>query len=200
MSSSAFIEVVNKSVNASFPNTVENDVVIYTGSSNQSIHIGCVSGSNSMLRVTNSNVELGGYIVQSACPVFFAHGSSQSTAVPASPGTTLILNATTVNRTSSYNTSTGIFTAPVAGIYQFILKVTFANSSVDTNVACRIVANGSNYEVAGLQVTGFAGSIVNEVKVQLAANSTVRTEVWSTYAATFGFSSARTSFSGHLMC
>lgn len=56
--SSAFLEVVNKSVNASFSNCVENDVVLYPTSSNQNIHIGCSSAGNSMIKVTRSNVEV----------------------------------------------------------------------------------------------------------------------------------------------
>ncbi len=59
----AYIDVVNTSFSSYFSNTSNNDVVVYTDSSNQSIHIGTKLGNNpSMLKVTRSNVEVNGDI------------------------------------------------------------------------------------------------------------------------------------------
>ncbi len=58
MSGKANIEVVNSTLGTPFTNANDNDVVFYPTDSNQSIHIGCVTSSNSMLKVTKSNVEI----------------------------------------------------------------------------------------------------------------------------------------------
>jgi microcystin-dependent protein len=63
MSFNAYIDVVNTSFSNYFTNTSNNDVVMYTDTSNQSIHLGTRLGAApSMLKVTRSNVELNGDI------------------------------------------------------------------------------------------------------------------------------------------
>lgn len=63
MSFNAYIDVVNTSFSNYFTNTSNNDVVVYTDTSNQSIHLGTRLGAApSMLKVTRSNVELNGDI------------------------------------------------------------------------------------------------------------------------------------------
>ncbi len=60
--SSAYVEVVNSSLNTVFANTIDSDIAIYPSSSNQNIHLGTTTGSNSMFKITTSNVEVSGQL------------------------------------------------------------------------------------------------------------------------------------------
>lgn len=61
------LELINAALSTPFTNAADNDVALYPASSNQSIHIGCKTGATnaSMLKVTNSNVEIEGKIASS---------------------------------------------------------------------------------------------------------------------------------------
>lgn len=58
------IEIVNRSDNPVFQNTRDNDIVVFTDSTDQSIHIGCGSNATapSTIRVTSSNLQVNGDI------------------------------------------------------------------------------------------------------------------------------------------
>ncbi len=57
------IEVVNSTINTVFSNTRDNDGVVYTSSTAQTLHLGTATGQPSTLRVTNSNVEVTGSLI-----------------------------------------------------------------------------------------------------------------------------------------
>ena len=61
----AHLEVVNRSINPGFSNTLDNDAIFYTDRSNQRVIIGCGSNtsSNATFVVSNSNVAVMGDIV-----------------------------------------------------------------------------------------------------------------------------------------
>lgn len=64
----------------------------------------------------NGNIEVGGDI-RGGCPVFFRVWKSTDTIGGVNP---IIWNETMVNKGSGYSTSTGKFTAPITGYYEFI--------------------------------------------------------------------------------
>jgi hypothetical protein len=96
------------------------------------------SGAERM-RVTSA-----GYVTYSANPAFNAslNGSNQS--VTSGSTVTLTFGTANYNRSSSFNTSTYTFTAPVAGMYQFN-----ARARVDG-----ISGGGGNYAILALITSG----------------------------------------------
>lgn len=60
------IEAVNRGVSTIFSNTSNNDLAIYTATSNQRIHLGCGTGGNSAMTITGSNVNVSGTLAVTA--------------------------------------------------------------------------------------------------------------------------------------
>lgn len=199
--SSAYFEVVNRSINPVFPNTNDNDVVIYPTSSNQSIHFGCASGSNSALIVNNSNVQVNTCVLQSAMPVCFVTHSTDFTILTGGTGaaSNCVFNSVIVNRATAYNTSTGRFTAPVAGLYRFILRVGCMTLSVEYIIAV-IKKNGSIIsEGSGGAANTYMSSLCESI-VPMAVGDYVSFTVYASANCTAQVLNNRTSFIGHLLC
>jgi hypothetical protein len=84
-----------------------------------------IQTSNSALSITaNSvtgfNINSSNFPVLSARPAFSAQGTNTSyIALPNGTWTTIVFDTTNGNIGSCYNTSNGLFTAPVSGIYYF---------------------------------------------------------------------------------
>ena len=96
--------------------------------------------------------------------------------------TTLTFNTTSINQNSSYNPSTGIFTAPSSGLYQVVFCGTFSGQSFSNSVACRVVKNGSNIEIQSYaSIVGVfsqtIGSININKNIYLAAGDNIRIQV-----------------------
>jgi hypothetical protein len=120
-----------------------------------------------------------------------------------SAGTTLIFNTEQFDTGSNYNTSTGVFTAPVAGIYSFSASAQFTNAT-GGNVGAQMRISCSNAgDVAGssfLYATGTTFSVSTSVVVKLAASETVSVILNSALSATFVLTTqAYSRFSGHLL-
>jgi hypothetical protein len=105
----------------------------------RSAHFSCTSGFISLLPQTS----------------FSSYLSASVTNVTgdATPYT-LIFDSTTNNVGTNYNTSTGVFTAPVTGLYQFNYSVTLNNLSVDFTVA-RFIFNVTDASNTPQQLVGF---------------------------------------------
>lgn len=131
-------------------------------------------------------------------PAFYVFRTTGQTI---SPSTELVFDSATVNNGSHYSTSTGRFTAPVAGLYFLETKVLTA---LDTNgMDIRFYKNGSLWnEYAGFSmVPGGGGNAHRQTIIQgivsLAANDYVSVAAFGTIY-TYGSSIyGHTSFTGY---
>ena len=88
------------------------------------------------------NINSSGYVTMPNQPAFFAYPNTNTTL-----GTTTspyIFAVTTFNRGSNYSTSTGRFTAPVAGAYHFSYGVQH-NANFNDNLVVDLRVNGGQY-------------------------------------------------------
>ena len=91
---------------------------------------------------TAMTIDSAGRVVSPAKPAFMARRTSnQSTGV-------VIFDTAVVNQGSHYDTSTGKFTAPVAGVYSFSTVVLSNNDGTDNYFRSEIHINGTTYAVS----------------------------------------------------
>jgi hypothetical protein len=159
------------------------------------------SGSNAMTFLTGGGTERmrissGGIVTKPNNPAFVALGSGGSTSYGS--GAEFILTNAVTNIGSHYNTSTGRFTAPVAGFYSFTYAIySYAGSTLQ--IAFK--KNGSDY-APGTDTEGLNTVVANYISgtsfmIYLAANDT----------ASFGWRNGNSAniyhghswFSGHLV-
>jgi hypothetical protein len=139
-----------------------------------------------------------GYVTTPSQPVFYAFRNSSATY---SNNTALIFDATGVNTGSNYSTSTGRFTAPVAGNYNFSFVVLTQGLSNGDVCEWGMSVNGSAVVLGGrmsyqANYTGSAGYLWScgsgtfslnasdyvEVRNQSGANRTVNTTAWVNFS------------------
>jgi hypothetical protein len=75
---------------------------------------------------------------------------------------TIIFTTATTNEGSGYDTSTGIFTAPVGGLYQFIINYctyTKTHSPLALVLSGNVMARSSNYVANGYPCSSFSAVI-----------------------------------------
>lgn len=117
-------------------------------------------------------IDSSGRVTMPYQPMFFA-GKNDSSAFGASQ--VITYNVVETNIGNHYNASTGVFTAPIAGLYLFNVVVT-SQSGVD-DIGCKLQVNGSDKANFGTQTSvqvgqEIAGSFSRLIK--LAANDAVR--------------------------
>ena len=126
--------------------------------------------------------------IHGGCPIYFAAYNTNG----ASAGNTVIWNELWISRGGGYNTSTGIFTAPLAGIYKFYYTLR-QSGGAGTSLYARVQLNGSDlstqYGAIYLQTTrDQAGSTV---LLKLNAGDNISIKVYS-----YDMASAYSSFVG----
>jgi len=108
-----------------------------------------IAGTNNLSIMTAGNVGINtttpGYEldvngdIRGGCPVYFAAYNTNGT----SPGNTVIWDELWISRGGGYDTSTGIFTAPIAGIYKFYYTLRQAGGAT-SGLWARVQLNGSD--------------------------------------------------------
>ena len=147
------------------------------------------------------NIDSTGRLVNNGAkqPAFAAYrGTSQQTS-----GTTLIFNTEQFDNGPHYDATTGIFTAPVAGVYTFSVSAQLINTT-GGNVGCQLQIQCSNAGVvashSGLYATGVTFALATSVVVKLAASETVQAVLNTSLTSTFVLDTqAYSRFSGALL-
>lgn len=126
-----------------------------------------------------SNVQIGGYDGRTAAAVVQRSGT-QSIANASS--TVVVFNSLVYDTHGALNTSSGVFTAPVAGYYRVSSKIEFAaNATGDRETS--LFKNGSRYAYLGYNSNSSASGTANvggSIDVQLAAGDTLDIRVRQT--------------------
>jgi hypothetical protein len=151
------------------------------------------------LEVSRSN----GYVTMPYQPAFFAHKGSDSIY---GQSTQIAFDIIDFNRSSSYNSSTNLFTAPVAGAYSFSAHVQYTNGTTNQYVGASFWVNGTLYSQGyqGQYTTGAHTVVSLRLVLNMSAGDTV-----GVYTASFqntpspttqaSSTDKRTSFMGHLI-
>jgi hypothetical protein len=137
-------------------------------------------------------VDSAGRVTMPYQPAFFAYPNTNTSL---GANTTLILPNTQFNIGSHYNTSTGRFTAPVAGVYHFSFGAQH-NASVNDNIYLDLHVNGAHYSSA-VRAEMFTSSTFHVVN----ASATIymnASDYATIYMAGTGWGD-NTWFSGHLV-
>jgi hypothetical protein len=135
-------------------------------------------------------------------PVNFAVNSS-STSCTNGVVTPLVFDNIEYDNGSNYNPSTGMFTAPVSGIYHIDAGVAL-NGGSSYNYQLQIMRNGGTYRIAHTYIDNpMVDYITISADVYLTANNTVSIGVYQVSGAALlpvsGAASSRVWFNGHLL-
>ena len=114
--------------------------IIFDGNA-QDFHIGLDNSTDSLTIGLGSTlgttshmvIDANGHITKPLQPAFLARKSSDTTNISTATGVTVVFDTETFDQNGDFNTSTGVFTAPVTGRYQLNVKVYL--QEIPTNTA-----------------------------------------------------------------
>ena len=188
----------------------EDAKIVFDGNA-QDYHIGLDDSADSLILGKGSTlgttshivIDENGHVTMPLQPCFFAHAntytiSSTGTSDIPFPNERFDLN-------SDFNTSTGVFTAPVTGKYQFHFAVQTTNAQAGGNIS--IYLQPSNFEIRAHRqdsASGTEGTYVARTwgaVVDMDANDTCKVQINSSTDSDFAIdgSSFQTIFSGYLV-
>jgi len=155
---------------------------IATSSTNTLSLTGLQTGSSSDSVLVSSS---GGVIKRVPYPVASSSGSTQLIVDARKTGSysttlaynTLVYNSAGINVGSAYNTSSGLFTAPVTGLYEIIVNNCYSWGNSSCAIANQILVNGSIDMEKGISSSSNATNSISTISgntvVTLTAGQTV---------------------------
>jgi len=152
-------------------------------------------------RANNANrmhIDTSGRVTMPYQPSFRAYKTSSQTA--GSTNETVTWSATYHNVGNHFNTTSGTFTAPVAGLYQFALTCLTPNAANTLNL--HITLNGSNNDGLRMRVAVASGHTTGCITgvLNLNASDYIQVRLENQGGEVYGDASkAWTTFSGHLL-
>lgn len=153
--------------------------------------------------VDNMMLDNAGRVLMPNQPAFCACGAASDVTVAAGsplPFGTLITSMAKTARSSGYSTSTYKFTAPVAGLYLFIVNLYQAGGGAYAQIIPRLNGSqvGMNDTLIAMSQSGTTGAMTPGVfQLELSANDSVDISPRSGYSAKFY--GAHSYFSGYLI-
>ncbi len=107
---------------------------------------GATANGNSVICSSTGQLATSGVATNSGQPSFSVYvGSGLSNVTGDGTAYTIPFDTALVNRGSYYNTSNGVFTAPVTGVYYFCAAIQFSGIVVQSNAFLNILASGVSY-------------------------------------------------------
>jgi len=140
-------------------------------------------------------IDSSGRVLMPVKPAFHAYRNAGHVAATA----TIVWNEAELNQGNHFNTSTGLFIAPVAGIYHFSAFGMKVNSA-DGNFGLRFIKGGA--AVTGtwmFQDDGASAFMANHISgvYSMSANETMGVEI--THGSLYAISNRHNTFSGFLV-
>ena len=131
-------------------------------------------------------------------PAFQAGGSGTVSKSGTTSSSTLIFNVEHFDQTGDYSPTTGVFTAPIAGLYQ--VSFSTAQTTSVTGPELDVVVNGTPvYTQVAIGYSTFYHTFGTTVLLQLAATDTVEI-LWQNNSSTsVTLDRSRSYFSGHYL-
>jgi hypothetical protein len=154
------IGITNPSRKLTVSSASSGDIALFTNTVDADLNLNLTSGvtllspSTGILAFGTSltermRINANGQVTLPYQPVFYAwYNGGNSTRTT---GAFTLFNSTRVNRGSHYNTSNGRFTAPIAGVYEFVFSLLWRQDTGDAGAGeISIGVNGSNIGVRGI--------------------------------------------------
>lgn len=147
-------------------------------------------------------VDSSGRVAMPNVPAFNAYLNSSLNSGASS--TKIVFDATQLNQGSHYSTSTGLFTAPIAGLYFFSASLALGPGITESRYfVIRLYVNSTNVLTGRGNAINTTGSTYDQVNVsgvvEMSANDTAEIQGQSENATAFYYADRACYFTGHLV-